>query len=247
MGEIPRSEQPEGEQKQEYSFEWMKLIEPYMVSGVGKLKDLIEEGEYSALISDDAGGRIPTLVMKRIIEERSSNKDIKTYFVGKIMLDEHIEKYRDKYEKTLDYFRKMDLGKDRTLVVSEFLSKGGAFAKIKKALKRSGKKVDLDFFTLSTNPVAKLEKENSDTINTNSYLFSGGGGQLNSKEFLDGVETWSEAEIIPTSVTKRMEREGKSDEEIAEIKEKIRLVREHDVPLMAQRVIEQVWEKEENK
>jgi len=53
------------ENKQEYHFKTIEELEPAIANLVAQLKEKIEIGEYDTLISDEVGGRIPTLVFKK--------------------------------------------------------------------------------------------------------------------------------------------------------------------------------------
>jgi hypothetical protein len=64
-----------------YHFEEMAEIEPAAIELVKKLKESIEEGKYDALISDDAGGRIPTLLLRKIMRKIRPDKEVPTLFV----------------------------------------------------------------------------------------------------------------------------------------------------------------------
>ncbi len=46
----------------EYHFEEIAEIEQAVASLISQLKEKIKNGEYDTLISDDTGGRIPTLI-----------------------------------------------------------------------------------------------------------------------------------------------------------------------------------------
>ena len=54
-----------------YHFEEMTEIEPAAIELVKQLKEKIERGEYDALISDDAGGRMGKYFGKKKIKART--------------------------------------------------------------------------------------------------------------------------------------------------------------------------------
>ncbi len=229
MSEIPRSEQEEQiinpeEEKEEYNFGWMKEVEPMMVSLVEELQNRIDSDMYGNLVSDDAGGRIPTLVLRRIINERHPGERLKTYFADKS-----------------DSFEKVEFEDGRILIVSEFVQRGRAFARIKKAIQKTTGREDIDFCSLAMD-FHKYSLDESIFDGGEHELSVGSYGVFDSQKELDGVVV---RDNIFNTLIKELKEEGRSDEEIEVIRQKIRSVREHDIPLMAKRVIEQVWGKEQ--
>lgn len=74
--------QEHAQPSQEYHFDEIAGIEQAMISLVAQLKDAIDTAQYDTLISDDAGGRIPTLVLRRIIQNRTPSHVINTFFIS---------------------------------------------------------------------------------------------------------------------------------------------------------------------
>lgn len=66
----------------EFHFREIAEIEPAIISLVKQLKEKIESGEYDTLISDDVGGRIPTLVLRKIIKEHNPDQKLGTFFIA---------------------------------------------------------------------------------------------------------------------------------------------------------------------
>jgi hypothetical protein len=90
MPEIPReptsgeSSQIKGSaaQYEGYHFEAFKEIEPHFTALVGKIKEEIDNGTYGLLISDDVGGRLPTMALREIIKERTGKAPKVTFMPG---------------------------------------------------------------------------------------------------------------------------------------------------------------------
>ena len=163
-GELPSSENPKEElqpdfllpdqqpsieerEGKEYNFDIMNKAEVSMARLVKKLKNNIEDGDYSALLSDDTGGRIPTLVLRKIMLEKGPNKNIKTYFLSAGLgntpmkfMDDRSEKR--KYQKMITYLKNMDFGDKKLLVVTEYMSMGNTLDGIGEALKDIGANFD---------------------------------------------------------------------------------------------------------
>ena len=73
----------ESEANPEYCFEGeFKELESLVLPLIEKLKENIDKGEYDMLIGDDASGRIPTLILRGIINERNRGSKVKTRFVA---------------------------------------------------------------------------------------------------------------------------------------------------------------------
>ncbi len=155
-----------------YYFEEMAEIEPAVIEVVAQLKDAIEKGEYDALISDDAGGRVPTLILRKIFKQVNPNKDIWTLFVaaghslpnraGYYELDNPFfnddraqneilkaQTGRDKkvadFKKLEDYLNKFkdSNGTNKALVVTQFIRRGASMGGLLSALKRVGIETDV--------------------------------------------------------------------------------------------------------
>lgn len=112
--------------EKKYNFlEIMEAMKPGLVSLVRQLKEAIENGEYQTLLSDEARGRIPTLILRKIFKKKAPNsRDLQTYFLafGRSRLDwdfslgDYIKENKDKWGKTL--------------VITEFIGDGKAIRKI---------------------------------------------------------------------------------------------------------------------
>lgn len=93
-----------------YNFpEVMAELKPALLSVVEQLRESIEKGEYRTLISDDAAGRIPTLILRKIIQEKAPNgNDLR--MIGLAFgrgwrwddkLDNYIKENKDNWGKSL--------------------------------------------------------------------------------------------------------------------------------------------------
>jgi len=102
-----------------YHFKELAEIEPSIEKIVEQLKDKIESGEYDALISDDIGGRIPTLIFREIIKEKGPNKKVNAYFISAGHSLPGRSYFLSPYDLETDYFKR-DGKKDK-----EKASKGG--------------------------------------------------------------------------------------------------------------------------
>lgn len=232
------------EQKTEYNFEFMTEIEPAMISLVKQLKDRIESGEYDRLLSDDAGGRIPTLILRKIFQEKGPDKDIQTNF----LLAGRKFKFLDDNEgsKTHDYLKNIIRDPSKTvLVVTEYVATGPTMGKIIRALERAGVK-NLDIATMWTSRDQKgfIDKRIKD-INEWDFDFGHRPVEYFCGELVGDDRPVEEllVEIKKISgIKKGFDSESSSPipEKSPENPEIIVKARE-DVALMAKRIIDQVW------
>lgn len=128
---------------------------------IEKLKENIDKGEYDMLIGDDASGRIPTLVLRGIINARnrelhpelkSSESEIKTRFVA----GGHAK--NDKELKIV--FKKLKLEiKKKSLIVTEYIFSGESMERFSNVLKKLD--IPFDIAALRSEIGHKLDKDNS--------------------------------------------------------------------------------------
>ncbi len=133
--------------KREYNFpEIMQELEPAVLSCVEQLKEAIETGEYSTLISDDARGRIPTLILRRIFAEKAPNAEsLQTYFLA-------FGREQFRWDKAMDEFvkkHKDTLGK--SLIITEYIDEGHTIGNIKQVFDRRNSYNNYDITSLYTN------------------------------------------------------------------------------------------------
>jgi len=222
------------EQKPEYNFELMKEIEPAMISLVQQMKDKIEKGEYTALLSDEVGGRIPTLILRKILQEKGSNKNIKTYFLAAgqgmpgwefpdeedfSMVRDNIEpriSRKEDYEKMKDYLSNLDFGDKRVLIITEYTFKGKTLEKIGLAMQDAGVENRFDFaimhntgFDDVTDRLKTLKRMSGANffIGEENYdsNFSEGHKELG------GVRKSKKYSPIPVKALKKMKEEGERE------------------------------------
>jgi len=83
----------EGPVERKYNFKEIAELEKPIENLVGQLKEAIDSGKYDTLIGDDASGRIPTLILRKVILERfrklhpdatpeQEREAVKTFFIA---------------------------------------------------------------------------------------------------------------------------------------------------------------------
>lgn len=259
---------PENSQEtlnKKFHFEEMEEIEPAMVSLVEKLKENIENGEYDTLISDDGGGRIPTLVLKKILKKINPEQKLGTYFVagGFRMPSSSKPADKEKYEELLDYLSKLKKKAQphKALLITQYVGNGSNILKFSQALE----KANIRDFDIAVLAAMWYEYDSTDMGHT---VYSGTSTSehiIDEKhEKLSGVIKRRRKEDylpFPRSTVETLKSGGEdnvAEKELAEalesidvdhtvekeigLQRNINLARE-DVDLLAERVVNQVWEK----
>jgi hypothetical protein len=110
-----------------------------------QLKENIENDKYDVLLGDDASGRIPTLILREVInkvKERvlGEKEKIETKFIAG---GKGIQWEPEKIEKAKELFKKMNLEGKKVLVVTEYMGGGeGLWVLIKVLSKYVGSNFD---------------------------------------------------------------------------------------------------------
>ena len=144
MSELPSNESLQSKKinQREYNFEEeMEQLEVSMISLVLQLKDAIVEGDYSSFLSDDTGGRMPTLVLKYISDivfeklKKESNKNkekVKAFFLaaGRDLPEPNKEYQSKKYQEVINYLKKMNFGDRKILIITQFIDSGNTLKSI---------------------------------------------------------------------------------------------------------------------
>lgn len=203
---LETEEKEEGlEREQKYINKEIAEIEPATISLVEQMKGKIEQGEYDALVSDDVGGRIPTLALRKVINSVNPEGHVETLFVasGKLYFP---QEGTDDYKKLLVYLTKFKEIKkiDKALLVTQFVFKGGTVAKLLYALKKVG--IDAD--------VAILEASFPDEMwsklprGANAFIGSRRGHTVHKiseeHEKLSGITKAHPYSPVPIKATKRI-------------------------------------------
>ncbi len=148
--------------KTSYNFEEIGILEAPIENLVRQLWEAIISGKYDVIIGDDAAGRIPTLVIRKIMEVmmRESNPNLtaeedreklKTFFVAGGVRNEN-------NQTLLDLFKKIKPSiKNRALVVTEYIFSGSTIGKISALLEEA----DIPFDTATV----LADKENLKQVN----------------------------------------------------------------------------------
>lgn len=135
-----------------------KLHEP-IKKLLDQLRDKIDSGQYQLIIGEDASGRIPTLIMKQVLEniydQNQRPRPLTKFFTGSsgLWADFHQQKLTDKKTAMSQYIKKW-LGErtenqnTRVLIVTDTVGIGNSIEPICQVLKESGLSFDIATISL---------------------------------------------------------------------------------------------------
>lgn len=213
MEKFEQQKQERKESEKEFHFEEIAEIEPAMVSLANQLKEKIKNREYDTLISDDVGGRIPTLILRKIIKERNPDQEIKTFFIasGKTYLPNPSDK--EKYEKLQEHLRKVIGKTKKALVVTQFIFSGKTLIRLASALRKAGIE---NFDIAAVDAIPHFEKEvllRSGLGENNLYIGSEAWHHLHNlheeHEKLGGIRKTKEYSPFPKRMDDLISKEGR--------------------------------------
>jgi len=194
----------------EFHFRELAEIEPAMVSLVRQLKEKIESGEYDTLISDDVGGRIPTLILRKVIKEHNPDKKLGTFFIasGKTYLPTSAD--TEKYAKLQEHLKKVTDKTKKALIVTQFIFTGKTLIRLADALKEAGV-YDFDIATVDAMP--HFEEEGllrSRLGNNNLYVGSEAWHHLHEEhEKLGGIRKTKDYSPFPKRMDDVIAKKGR--------------------------------------
>ena len=198
MEKFEQSKQERRESAKEFHFQEIMEIEPAMISLVSQLKKKIEKGEYDTLISDDVGGRIPTLILRKIIKELNPDQKLETYFIasGKTYFPALADK--EKYRQLQEHLKKATAKTKKALIVTQFIFTGETLIKLAHALKKVGVE-NFDIAAVDARSHFKLESILRDMLGDNNlYIGSEAWHHLHEEhEKLGGVRKTKDYSPFP--------------------------------------------------
>ncbi len=204
----------------EFNFEEMAEIEPAMVSLVEQMKENIETGKYDTLISDDAGGRVVTLVLRNIIKKQNPDKSCDTYFVsaeGAFRApfknsNLESEEDHDNYEKLLQHLRniKSEAETKDALLVTQYVHSGRTITHLAEALEKAG----IHKFDVAALSASWFENDPEDLKALGHSVYSGTrtGHKIDENhQKLSGVRQFKKGEYtpFPSTLEKAIEVQGR--------------------------------------
>jgi hypoxanthine-guanine phosphoribosyltransferase len=121
-----------------YNFPEIGELEKSFVALLEELKEGIDENRWPVLISDDGGGRIPTLVLRKIIEARTGSAP-QTFFIAGGSYTPEFED-SEKEAAFVEYLKeiKKKVGEARVLLTTQYIESGKSMLKIVYRMKQVG-------------------------------------------------------------------------------------------------------------
>lgn len=143
--EVPEEKGEETKKEGEYNLPEIKELEKPLILVLEKLKANIEAGVYDVLLSDDKGGRIPTLaireIMNRVNQEAGRDK-VSVYFLSG---GQGLSRSDEAGKETKRYIEEKIKNevKRKALVITEFVSSGVSAEILAGILKKAGVAFDI--------------------------------------------------------------------------------------------------------
>jgi hypoxanthine phosphoribosyltransferase len=153
--------------------EMVRGLEKSFIALCLEMKEKIDSGAYDALVSDETGGRIPTLIFKEIFKKVNPDKEFKTLFVASG------KRYHPKSpaeEKAMRDYLKKGLDESKTiLLVTQYIHSGKSINRLAEELKSIG----VENIDVSTIDINKMEAEEGSPVIRNLYI----GGIKDKRQF----------------------------------------------------------------
>ena len=125
----------------------IKALEKPLQNLLDQLREKIDGGDYHTIIGDDASGRIPTLILRRLFNEVYSKKNlppIKTFFIAGSQKISDSDKIK-KTDRIFDYLKSINISagepRKKVLIVTEVIETGKGLLPLTDALN----KLEIDY------------------------------------------------------------------------------------------------------
>lgn len=216
-----------------------------------KLKSEIEEGSYNLILGDDTSGRIPTLIVSKVLQEIYKEKGFKnplTRFVAgssKIFRDKDIEQKEIDLEHYFSVLKKNlikrndDQNKEKVLVVTDSIHKGTSISILINGLKKNGLKADVAAVGVTyPNIIESLENKWGGKIAYGIYDTP----SIYEDKRLSGVKK-NDRELFSVSRTSLIRDKKDADSELEALKQQavVNEVREELVPEVVSYLLEKYY------
>jgi len=155
------------EKEGEYHFREIQELEKPLVLVLEKLRARIEAGVYDVLLSDDVGGRIPTLALRKImnkVNEKAGKGDVSVYFLSGNMTDRPSSSIGRAMREHIKEKIKNEIV-TRALVVTEYVASGTTIQVLTDILEDAG--------VTAFDVVALVSNEENLELGTGHWFFSG--------------------------------------------------------------------------
>jgi len=231
--------------KVEYRNPEIAGLESDAVLLVEKLKEKIDANFYNLLVSDETGGRLPTLLIKAIIKKRHPNTRVDILFLnGGKMLRQLIDDRKPEEEQSfVDYIKFTTKENQTALVVTQVMRSGESLAIMASMLKQSGCK-HVDVATIRSGfkdkPIYQKDIDklrDSEIFIGRKYAYTDEFDDKNN--VLSGVTKVKNFVVHPHTTASLLK--GDNDESRVELQKTINGARE-DINKMAESIYKKVWQ-----
>lgn len=218
---------------QEYTYKEIENLEPLALNVVRQLKEAIEKNEYDLIIGDDRSGRLPALILGKIINKyHSDNKSIKTIFIAGGNSGSWSE---EKQDRIVEHIKGVAANLKKALFVTESIGLGGGTISFIESLE----KANLDFGIVCFEPGFDADYYNAlDEFSRHKFVI--GRQKSKSEDYVTHRIIGSFTGVHKVEKNILVERNNE-DDSLEWDPEKIAGARK-DIDLMAEKIYKQVWE-----
>ncbi|OHB22435.1 MAG: hypothetical protein A2939_02640 [Parcubacteria group bacterium RIFCSPLOWO2_01_FULL_48_18] len=232
--------------RREYSLEAIREYEKFFLKLVDMLKREIDDGVYSLLVSDDIGGRIPSLALHRVMELRRGRAPKLVFIPGFSFSKQPKKPYKkpspEFLEEARDYLDKLDASRRRTLLVSEYAGSAETVKGLLRFLEENKVIADLavPVSRLSWAKLFKAVNEHSQDHRHNVVVAFDGNEDIPQLDLMSAELAGVLRKVTGEGLTGLEKKTSLSGKERAVIQQQINKTRE-DAFLLAERAVEKVW------
>lgn len=127
---------PNFKERGENEQEMLEGLKKSFISLCEQMKGYIESGEYDALVSDDTGGRIPTLFFMEVLKLVKPEHNFKTLFLAS---GKNYKPRNEDEQKRLEEYLKRGLGDSKKIfLITQYIHSGHTIARIINDLRNNG-------------------------------------------------------------------------------------------------------------
>jgi hypothetical protein len=218
------------EKKEEFNFKEILEIKNSLTDIVFQIKNKIETNYYNNLISDEVGGRIPTIVLKKIINTIKPEHNFNTLFLS-VSGEKDFNEIKDLLVNNLDL-------NGNTLISTEYIRTGSMITKMCEILRKCNiKNIDLCTLCVSDDFSSKDREEFLHKNCIQSFYTQDDDVHLSFSEKHNQFSEMLQSEIKLSNQSLNLENDLKPENQ--ELKNKII----KDIDLLTKEIVKMVWNK----
>ena len=169
-----------------------------------QMKSHIESGEYDALVSDDTGGRIPTLFFMEVLRLVNPKHSFRTLFLAS---GKNYKPENEEGQKRLEEYLKRGLGDSKkVLLVTQYIHSGRTIARIANDLRNIGiEHVDITSIYTNTSSEKIVDSTKCDHLFLDDIRDKRQFGFTENNNILSGVSKMKGYDPLPMSLESAIE------------------------------------------